>query len=64
MNYDRRVGVCLHCGKPMQVGEQNNIIITWWSASLESVIDLIFKICTSILFFGIYITLHLQQNNA
>ena len=48
----------------MQVVEQNNIIITWWSASHESMLDLTLKVCTSILLFIIYITLHLQQNNA
>ena len=48
----------------MQVVEQNNIIITWWSASHESMLDVTLKFCTSILFFVIYITLHLQQKNA
>ena len=48
----------------MQRVEQNNVIITWWSASHESMLDLTLKFCKSILFFVIYITLHLQQNNA
>ena len=48
----------------MQVVEQNNNIITWWSASHKSMVDLTLKFCTSILFFVIYITMHLQQNNA
>ena len=38
----------------MQVVEQNNIIITWWSASHESMLDVTLKFCTSISFFVIY----------
>ena len=48
----------------MKVVEQNNIIITWWSASHESMLDVTLKFCTSTSFFVIYITLHLQQKNA
>ena len=49
----------------MQVVEQNKCYYYMVvSASHESVLDLTHEFCTSILFFVIYITLHLQQNNA